>query len=335
MSTSDTTVYRESDADLSVLEEKTIAIIGYGNQGRAQGLNLRDSGVEEIIVGNRKDESWDQAEQDGFPVYPIDEAVGRSDIVFVLVPDEVQPDVYRESIEPSLESGDLLNFASGYNITYGFIKPPEDIDVVMVAPRMIGETVRELYKQGDGAPALLAVEQDASGDALEIALGVAKGIGATRSGVIDSEFEAETITDLMSEQVLFPIVINLLQAKYEAEVAAGLAPETVLMEQYLSQEISHIFEKAGTMGLIEQLVLHSQTSQYGQLRFADEFDAEPIREFMNERLTEIQNGKFATEWTAEQQAGYPQYRRLFEQYRNTEMFESEQSIIDEFGLREE
>jgi ketol-acid reductoisomerase len=335
MSRSDTTVYRDEDADLTDLDGRTIAMIGYGNQGRAQGLNLRDSGVDDVIVGNRKDESWKRAEDDGFAVYTMAEAIERADIVFFLVPDEVQPRVYRESVEPNLEAGDLLNFASGYNITYGFIDPPADVDVVMVAPRMIGETVRELYNEGDGAPALMAVERDASGEASDVALALAKGIGSTRSGVIESDFESETITDLMTEQALFPVVVNALRSKYEAEVEAGVAPETVLMEQYLSRELSHIFKKAATMGLVEQMPLHSQTSQYGQLRFAEEFDADPIREFMHERLHEIRNGTFATEWTTEQRANYPQFRRLHEQYRNMEMFQIEQETIDRFDLRDE
>jgi len=335
MTQSDTTVYRDEDGDLSVLADRTVAIVGYGNQGRAQALNLRDSGVEDVIVGNREDASWDQAEQDGFPVYTVAEATDRADVVFLLIPDEVQPEVFRESIEPNLEAGDVLNFASGYNITYGFIEAPADVDVVMVAPRMIGTTVRELYEAGDGAPALLAVEQDASGEALDVALALAKGIGCTRSGVIDSDFESETITDLMTEQALLPVFINALRAKYEAEVAAGIAPETVLMEQYLSREMSHIWEKAATQGLIEQLTLHSQTSQYGQLRFAQEFDDDPIREFMAERLREIRNGQFATEWTTEQQAGYPQLGRLYEMVRSEEQFQAEQETIDRFDLREE
>lgn len=335
MPRSDTTVYRDEDADLSVLADRTVAIIGYGNQGRAQGLNLRDSGVEDVIVGNREDDSWEQAEEDGFPVYTMAEATDRADVVFLLVPDEVQPEIFQESIEPNLEAGDVLNFASGYNITYGFIDPPATVDVVMVAPRMIGTTVRELYEEGNGAPALLAVDQDASGEARDVALALAKGIGSTRSGVIDSDFESETITDLMTEQALVPVFVNALRAKYEAEVAAGIAPETVLMEQYLSREMSHIWEKAATQGLIEQLELHSQTSQYGQLRFSQEFDNEPIREFMNERLREIRNGRFATEWTSEQQAGYPQLGRLYEMFRSEEQFQVEQETIDRFDLREE
>jgi ketol-acid reductoisomerase len=332
---SNTTVYGDEDADLSVLDGRTVAIIGYGNQGRAQGLNLRDSGVKDVIVGNREDASWEQAEDDGFPVYTMAKATARADVVFLLVPDEVQPEVFREEIEPNLAAGDVLNFASGYNVTYGFIEPPADVDVVMVAPRMIGTTVRELYEEDDGAPALLAVEQDASGEARDVALALAKGIGSTRSGVIESDFESETITDLMTEQALLPVFINALRAKYEAEVEAGVAPETVLMEQYLSQEMSHIWEKAATQGLIEQLSLHSQTSQYGQLRFSQSFDDGPIREFMDERLREIRNGRFATEWTAEQQAGYPQLDRLYDIFREKEQFQIEQETIDRFDLREE
>jgi ketol-acid reductoisomerase len=200
---------------------------------------------------------------------------------------------------------------------------------------MIGTTVRELYEEDDGAPALLAVEQDASGEARDVALALAKGIGSTRSGVIESDFESETVTDLMTEQALLPVFINALRAKYEAEVEAGVAPETVLMEQYLSQEMSHIWEKAATQGLIEQLSLHSQTSQYGQLRFSQSFDDGPIREFMDERLREIRNGRFATEWTAEQQAGYPQLDRLYDIFREEEQFQIEQETIDRFDLREE
>jgi len=334
MSRSDTTVYRDEDADLTDLDGRTIAIIGYGNQGRAQGLNLRESGVDDVIVGNRKDESWKRAEDDGFAVYTMAEAIERADIVFFLVPDEVQPRVYRESVEPNLEAGDLLNFASGYNITYGFIDPPADVDVVMVAPRMIGETVRELYNEGDGAPALMAVERDASGEASDVALALAKGIGSTRSGVIESDFESETITDLMTEQALFPVVVNALRSKYEAEVEAGVAPETVLMEQYLSRELSHIFEKAATMGLVEQMPLHSRTSQYGQLRFTDEFDREPLEEFMAERLEEIESGKFADEWAEEQADGFPEFERLREFYDSYDMIRDEQATMDKLDLRE-
>lgn len=334
MSHNESTVYHEDDADLSALEDRVIAVIGYGNQGRAQARNLADSGVEDIIVGNRKDSSWDQAQEDGFEVYTMDEAATRADVIFFLIPDEVQPEVYETQIEPNLDSGDVINFASGYNISYDFIQPASTVDVVMIAPRMIGTLVRELFEEGRGAPAFMAVEQDASGQARDIALAIAHGIGATRSGVIEGDFEMETITDLMTEQALFPIFVHALMAKYEVERNAGIPPEAIIMEQYLSREMAYIFERAATEGLIEQLSLHSQTSQYGQLTGIEAFDGSPIKEYMEETLRQIQTGEFATEWTLEQQAGYPTMRKLREKYSDTEMIETEQATLDKFGLRE-
>jgi len=333
MSHNNTTVYYEDDANLSALEDRVIAVIGYGNQGRAQARNLADSGVDDIIVGNRKDSSWDQAQEDGFDVYTMDEAAGRADVIFFLIPDEVQPEVYEEQIEPNLDPGDIINFASGYNISYDFIQPDIDVDVIMVAPRMIGTLVRELFEEGRGAPAFMAVEQDASGQAQDVALGIAHGIGATRSGVIEGDFEMETVTDLMTEQALFPIFVHALMAKYEVEREAGLPAEAVIMEQYLSREMAYIFERAATEGLIEQLSLHSQTSQYGQLTGIEAFDGSPIREYMEEILRQIQTGEFATEWTLEQQAGYPTMKKLRKKYSDTEMIETEQATLDKFGLR--
>ncbi len=328
-------MYDESDADLSPLSDRTIAIVGYGNQGRAQALNLRDSGVENVIVGNREDASWEQAEEDGFDVYETGEAVSRADVIFMLVPDEVAPDVYETHVEPNLDAGDALNFASGYNVTYDFISPPADADVVMVAPRMIGSLVRDLYAEGRGAPAFLAVERDATGEALDVALAIAHGIGATRSGVIEGDFETETKLDLLTEQGLIPIVANALIAKWEIELEEGAPPEAILMEQYLSREFSYIFEKAAMMGIVEQMPLHSMTSQYGQLSGIDDFDREPLKRFMREKMDGIDDGSFATEWTLQQRAGYPKLKRLYRKYRGHEMIEAEQTTIDEFGLRED
>jgi ketol-acid reductoisomerase len=335
MTENDTTVYYDDDGTLSDLEDRTIAIIGYGNQGRAQALNLRDSGVESIIVGNREDASWRRAQEDGFPVYRVPKASSKADIVFMLIPDEVAPDVYENAVEPDLDEGNVVIFASGYNITYGFIDPDDGLDVVLVAPRMIGTMVRELYIEDRGAPALLGVHQNPSGDAKEVGLAIAKGIGATRSGVVESSFEVETKTDLMTEQALFPIFVSAMMSKYKIELEAGVSPEVIMLEQSLSREMAYIFQKAATQGIIEQLSLHSQTSQYGQLRGIDAFDRQPIQEYMRECMHRIEKGTFATEWTREQQAGYPTLGHLRKKYEKTEMVEAEQQTLDVFGLREE
>ena len=334
MEETETTVYYDDDADITPLKERTVAIIGYGNQGRAQALNLRDSGVEDVIVGNRKDDSWGRAREDGFPVYGVAEAASRAEVVFMLVPDEIAPDLYEADIEPNLDAGAVVNFASGYNVTYGFIDPDEHLDVVMVAPRMIGTMVRELYVEGRGAPALLAVHRDASGDAEQVALAIATGIGSTRSGAVEASFETETKTDLMTEQALFPVFVSAMLAKYEMELEAGVPPEVIMLEQSLSRELAHIFRKAATQGIIEQLSLHSRTSQYGQLTGIDSFDREPIQEYMRECMDRIESGRFATEWTLEQRAGYPTLDRLEARYRDEEMIRTEQETLDAFGLRE-
>ncbi|MBS3787598.1 ketol-acid reductoisomerase [Candidatus Bipolaricaulota bacterium] len=334
-------IFTDEDADLSTLRERTIAIIGYGNQGRAQALNMKESGIEDVIVGNIEDQSWEQAEEDGFTVYPITEAAEKADIIFYLIPDEVQPEVYESDIEPNLEEGDVLNFASGYNITYDLIEPPKYVDVIMIAPRMIGSMVRQLYKEGDGAPSFLAIDQDYSGNAKDIALALGKGIGSTRSGVIEIDsFALETKSDLLMEQGLFPLLMNTMVAKYELEVEEGMPPEAALLELYLSKEIAYIFEEMAKQGIMEQMPLHSQTSQYGQLSRMDEIfegeseevDYEAIKEFMGRQLRNIDNGKFAREWSTEQKMGYPALTRLFEKYENSEMIREEQKAIEQLGL---
>ncbi len=329
----ETPIYDESDASVDPLDGHIVAVVGYGNQGRAQARNMRDSGVD-VIVGNREDRSRERAADDGFDVYSIADATARADVVLLLIPDEVQPDVYDRDIGPNLEPGDTLVFASGYNVTYDRIDFDDDIDVVLVAPRMIGAVVRELYEDGRGAPALLAVEQDASGTARSRALAVAHAIGATRSGVVETEFETETRTDLMSEQGLFPVFASALLARFEVESEAGVPPAVTLLESYLSREMAHIFEKCATQGLVSQMDLHSRTSQYGQLLGLTEFDREPIREFMRDRLDAIDSGEFADDWTAEQESGYERLSSLRQEYESSEFVETEQATLDAFGLRE-
>ncbi|MFC4360409.1 ketol-acid reductoisomerase [Halobium salinum] len=327
------TVYHESDASLDPLDGRTIAVLGYGNQGRSQALNMRDEGLD-VVVGNRADDSRERAREDGFDAYPMAEATARADIVLFLVPDEVQPEVYERTVGPNLDAGDTLVFASGYNVTYDYIEVDPAVDVVLVAPRMIGAVVRELYEEGRGAPALLAVHRDATGEAKARALAIAAGIGSMRSGVVETDFETETRTDLLSEQGLFPVFAAALLARFEVESEAGVPPEVTLLESYLSREMAHIFEKCATEGLIGQMDLHSRTSQYGQLLGLEAFDREPIREFMRERLEAIDSGAFAEEWTREQESEDSRLERLRRRYEGSEFVETEQATLDAFGLRE-
>lgn len=297
----------DSDADLTLLAGRTVAILGYGNQGRSQALNLRDSGVA-VVVGNQQDASFDRAVADGFDVYDLAGAAERGDVLALLMPDEVMPAIFAETIAPGLRAGDLLIVASGYNLYYDYLKPPANVDVAMVAPRMIGTGVRELFVSGKGFPSLISVEQDYSGHAMARALAFAKGIGSTRAGVFLSSAEEETVCDLFNEH--FGYIYELRRA-YEVLVEAGYSPEAALLEFYVSGEEAELARAHALMGLFHQLTLHSQTSQYGQLvtgKPTPEYDrAEKAR--LHGIIDGIRGGKFAKDWATEQQAGLPTFRR--------------------------
>jgi ketol-acid reductoisomerase len=302
--------YYDADANLENLRDKTLGIIGYGNQGRAQALNLRDSGLQ-VIVGSLRDESGQQAEADGFPPLSIAEAAERADVLALLIPDEVQRQVYTEVLAKKLRPGQTLDFAHGYNIHYGLIRPPASVDVIMVAPRMIGAVVREAYARGGGAPAFVAVSQDASGHALETALAWARGIGATRAGVLKTTFALETQLDLFQEQGLWPLLYRTMIQAYDLLVEKGFPPEMVTLEMYGSEEASEIFREMAHLGFFKQMRLHSQTSQYGSLTRAQRVPfSKEIRAFMESAWSEIERGVFNSEWLKEQSAGYPLFGEL-------------------------
>jgi ketol-acid reductoisomerase len=302
-------VLGEKDADLGPLLGRKVAIVGYGNQGRAQALNLRDSGIE-VLIGSVRDESAEAAEKDGFDVRSIADASRRSDAIALLVPDETQTKVFRESVQPALRSGSTLVFAHGYNIHFRRIVPPGNVDVILVAPRMIGIHVRASFEHGRGAPAYIAVAQDASGNARATALAWAKGIGATRAGVLETTFAEETELDLFAEQATWPIIVRDLLLSYEVLVEAGFPPEMVALELYGSGEASEIFRQMAQRGLFQQMRLHSQTSQYGTLSRGSRMLPDEAKARFRQALEEIRSGAFAREWSEEQENGYPKFEEL-------------------------
>jgi len=319
----------DADADLSHIDSKTIGIFGYGNQGQAQALNLRDSG-QSVIVGSRQDSSYDLAVGDGFAVHTLPDAATESDILFLLLPDEVMPAVYSEQIADHLKPGDVLVFASGYNIYFGHMRPPDFVDVVMLAPRMIGKGVRDTFLSGEGFPSLIAVHQDASGKALQRTLALSKGIGSTKMGVIMSSFEEETIVDLFSEQIggLYAI-----RRSYEALVEAGCTPETVLLELYASGEGIEIARAYRDLGLWEQITLHSRTSQYGQevtsRLMPDEDESE--RQRLRRVIEHIRSGAFAREWETEQESDFAVFDRVRRQNLAHPMIKAERELYRILG----
>jgi ketol-acid reductoisomerase len=305
-------IYFDENADLASLRKRVVAIIGYGNQGRAWALNLRDSGVK-VVVGNVKDKYRELAESEGFEVHDIGEASEIGDVVCLLLPDVVQPKVYESEIKECLEQGDALVFAHGFAIHYGQIRPPNYVDVLLVAPRMIGVGVRSLYVKGKGAPALMGVGQDATGNAREVALALCKALGFTKAGVVESSFKEETELDLFSEQAVWPGINGILMKAYEILVSEGYSPEAVTLELLASGEIIEVAKQIVSMGLMKQLELHSTTSQYGQLSRMRRFiDGDYVKR-MIESLREIQNGYFAKEWLIEQTLNYPVFNKLVDE----------------------
>ncbi|MFB6074498.1 MAG: ketol-acid reductoisomerase [Haloarculaceae archaeon] len=304
-----TEVYYDDDADVSQIEDKTVAVLGYGSQGHAQAQNLADSGVD-VVVGLREtSDSWEVAADDGLRVATPDSAVAEADITVMLVPDTVQPAVF-EAVKDGLEEGDTLQFAHGFNIHYGQIEPPEGVDVTMVAPKSPGHLVRRTYERGEGTPGLVAVGQDATGEAKAEALAYARAIGCTRAGVIETTFQEEVETDLFGEQaVLCGGVTEMVKAGFETLVDAGYAPEMAYFECLNELKlIVDLMYEGGHMGMWNSV---SDTAEYGGLTRGEEVID---REGMESILEGVQTGEFAREWINENQAHRPAYK----QYREAE-----------------
>lgn len=323
-------IYRDSDADLSLLSSLTIAVIGYGNQGRAQALNLRDSGLA-VIIGNRADDYAAQASSDGFSVFPIDQAARQGQVIMLLIPDEIMPAVFAKGIAPHLTPGKTLVFASAYNLAFDLLAPPPGADVVVLAPRMIGAGVRDLYLAGRGFPSFFAIAQDASGNAKATVLALAKAIGSTRAGVVEVSVRQEAELDLFTEQCFGPAFGQVLMSAVNLLLDEGYPPEAVLLELYMSGEFSYTLAKIAEMGMIEQTQLHSRTSQYGSISRGLRFMLPEIRQRMQSGLQEICSGEFAREWAAEQANGCQTLETLQETARSLPLYQLESQLRAALG----
>lgn len=298
-------LYYDQDADLKLLDGKTIAVIGYGSQGHAHALNARDNGQDVIVGLHAGSQSKAKAEADGLQVFTVAEAAERADVVMILIPDTRQAAVYDEHIAPNLKDGAMLMFAHGFNIHFKEIVPPESVDVAMVAPKAPGHRVREVFTEGAGTPGLVAIEQDASGNATALALAYAKAIGCTRAGVIETTFKEETETDLFGEQVvLCGGVTALIRASFETLVKAGYQPEVAYFE--CLHELKLIVDLLYEGGLSYMWYSVSNTAEHGGYVIGDQFE-DTVKEEMAGVLQRIQNGEFARDWIDENRQGRPNF----------------------------
>ncbi len=307
--------FGQGDGDLGQLQGRTIAFVGYGNQGRAQALNIRDSLQAEaidaaIIVSALRDETWQQAEHDGFSVCSVPEAVGEADVIFLLIPDEILPEVFTAEISPNLQPNNTLVFASGYNLFFKAIDVPANIDVVLLAPRMIGQKVRELFERGDGYYSYVSVEQDSSGSAGPLLLALAKAIGTLRLGALEISAKQETIIDLYMEQGFGALFGRLVFETLAVAVEADLPVEAMILELYLSGEMAETMHAMAELGFVEQSRLHSPTSQYGGMTRSLRVDRKALQAHLKTALEEISSGAFAKEWAAERASNYTNFESL-------------------------
>ena len=304
-----TKMYYESDADLSLIQDKTIGVVGYGSQGHAHALNLKDSGMDVMVGLYEGSKSWPKAEAEGLKVALVADVARESDIVMMLPPDTSMAEVYRESVQPHLMPGKTVMFAHGFNIHYKTIVPPDTVDVSMVAPKAPGHRMREVFTKGSGVPGLLAIHQDVSGQAREIGLAYARGVGCTRAGVLDTTFKEETETDLFGEQaVLCGGVTALIKAAFETLVEAGYQPESAYFE--CMHELKLIVDLLYQGGMEYMRYSVSDTAEYGDYSRGPMVVDERVKENMKKVLDAVQDGSFAREWIAENDEGRPRFNRL-------------------------
>ncbi|HHQ1990273.1 TPA: ketol-acid reductoisomerase [Staphylococcus aureus] len=306
-----TTVYYDQDVKTDALQGKKIAVVGYGSQGHAHAQNLKDNGYD-VVIGIRPGRSFDKAKEDGFDVFPVAEAVKQADVIMVLLPDEIQGDVYKNEIEPNLEKHNALAFAHGFNIHFGVIQPPADVDVFLVAPKGPGHLVRRTFVEGSAVPSLFGIQQGASGQARNIALSYAKDIGATRAGVIETTFKEETETDLFGEQaVLCGGVSKLIQSGFETLVEAGYQPELAYFE--VLHEMKLIVDLMYEGGMENVRYSISNTAEFGDYVSGPRVITPDVKENMKAVLTDIQNGNFSNRFIEDNKNGFKEFYKLREE----------------------
>lgn len=311
-------IYHDSDVDINILKNKKVAVLGYGSQGRAQALCFHDSGLD-ITIGVRKNgKSWNRAKEDGLKVTEIPSAVKDADVVLMLLPDEVQPEVYKESVAPYLKKGAALEFAHGFSITFKLIDPPEDVDVIMMAPKGPGDMERLVFLDGFGVPALICIHRDATGNAKAIALALAKGLGSTRAGVFETTFENETKTDLFGEQaVLCGGLTAMIKSGFQTLVDAGYPPEMAYFE--VLHETKLVTDLINIGGFDKMWYVVSNTAEFGGLTRRDRVITDESKKGMKSILDDIESGKFKDEWRAEWHNGLKNMKKMEEAERSSQI----------------
>ncbi len=324
-------VYYENDADVSALREKTLAVIGYGNQGNAQANCMRDSGVDVILGLRENGTSWERAKKDGFKVYTIREAAKRADVIHILLPDTVQASTYKSEIRRYMKEGKTLSFSHGFNIHYRTIRPPDNVDVIMVAPKGPGLSVRELYVKGFGVPALVAIQQNYTGQGKATALAMAKALGATKAGVLETTFKDETESDLIGEQtVLVGGIMELIRNAFDVLVENGYPPELSYFEA--CNEAKLIIDQIYRGGVVGMLRAVSDTAKYGGLTVGPRVIDSRVKNNMRKAANRVKNGSFAREWLKEDRKGRPLYSKLMKDWENQPLEKAGEFIRNMSGV---
>lgn len=325
-------IYLDKDADTSVLNGKTISVIGFGSQGKAQAECLRDSGFNVLVGAREGGKSWNAAKAEGFNVTSISDAVKKGDVILFLIPDMEQPKVYEEQVAPNLSPGKALGFAHGFNIHFNVIKPPNYVDVFMVAPKAPGPKLRENFLKGFGVPALLAIHQDYTGNAKKIALAIAKGIGSTRVGVIETTFREETETDLIGEQVvLVGGLMELIKKGFEVLVERGYQPEVAYFE--VCNEAKLIMDLIYEGGMEKMLKSVSDTAKYGGLVYGPKALDDKVKENMHRVADNVVSGSFAKEWLEESAKGAPRLKELMSKMLDHPLEKTGKTLREMMGLK--